>query len=124
LATLVACSVVPRSEIPASAQNPPNYPNAQQVKTEEEVGARKIITFQTSDAPADVCTYYRDTLAKDGWSQVECASGSKAITGNFEWLQTDLNGPTDVAYRIVLTAKAIESGQTSVKLDLSEFDPR
>ena len=125
LVALIALSGVPKSQIPASAHNPPVYPNAYQINVEEAAyGASKVVTFETSDAPEAVCTYYKATLAKDGWSDVQCHSGSKTITAFFEWVQTDVNGPTDIGYHLVLTAKAIEFGQTNVTLELTEFDPR
>ncbi len=59
--------------IPASAENPPIYPGAQQIKTEElkvsEGSKGKRIVLRTSDPPEKIYQFYKDTLTKDDWDE-------------------------------------------------------
>jgi hypothetical protein len=57
---------------PDSTKSPPIYPKAYQIdRTTLENGESipvHVVTFYTQDTPDEVLTFYKDTLAKDGWS--------------------------------------------------------
>src|SRR5207253_7093633 len=97
-------------------QNLPPYPDAQQVKTEGGMGGTRTISFQTDDQPIEVCKRYKDILAQDWWGQPSCQSVLGTVTANFEWVQADINGPTDLGYRLTLVATPTEIGRASCRV--------
>src|SRR5687768_16053931 len=56
---------------PASVENPPTYPGAQQIRAEElkvkEGWKGKHIVLRTPDPPEKIFQFYNDALARDGW---------------------------------------------------------
>src|SRR5437870_7569129 len=68
---LIGCSNLGTATPPASAQNPPLFPEAQAVQTQTIPGDKpkptKVITFETSAHPGAIMAYYRDALIRDGW---------------------------------------------------------
>src|SRR5438874_1431925 len=80
LGVLAACSQTkPHVEPPPSVQNPPLYPNAQQVQVTPTVFYKdipaKLVTFRTDDKPDTVLAFYRDALRKEGWTLSDDEAG-------------------------------------------------
>src|SRR5258708_5612591 len=70
LALLTACTSLVAQQPPPSTVNPPSYPSAQALDIKKSNGPRgpvQVMTFQTTDSPQQVLTYYKDLLQKDGW---------------------------------------------------------
>jgi hypothetical protein len=130
---------------PASTKNPPIYPGAEDVRSREErqfPGTRiQIVTFQTSDEPDTVITFYKDALAKDGWT---VGPASQPV----EYYDYDTNGgwkerpatqsrqsyhyvhvggggmDSDPEFTLSVETNVVSSSQTNVELVLNSYPSR
>lgn len=73
LCVLAACSHSgPYVPPPPSFQNPPTYPNAQQLQATptllDEYMPGTLVTFSTNDSPDSVLTFYETLLLSEGWT--------------------------------------------------------
>jgi len=121
---------------PPSALNPPVYPNGQQVQTVDSGLGSKAIVFETPDKPEAVLAYYREVLHKDGWVDALLPSVPGVAVpstplpqgdypqNTFEWDQAGLDGPTDLAYSLVVNTSVTDQGKTKVEISVIQFDPR
>jgi hypothetical protein len=135
IALMLVCVVVPLglkawfvssmfSPIPNSALNPPIYPGAHEIMIDDDTKyATKVIAYLT-DAPTDeVLAFYRDTFDKDNWF-VPISYNNSTLDYVYEWHQSGPDGPTDTAFRSILTVESLESNGTKVRLSVRRFDPR
>jgi hypothetical protein len=121
LLLLYACS---DSTLPASTNNPPEYPGAQNVKTEEDQSGgtvlTKEITFQTADPPATVFDFYRKALLADGWK------GGRVLPSEqtFRYIPgADAKGSVPEIL-LELNASRIDASTTDVKITFTSYPPR
>jgi len=94
-----------------STQNPPIYPNAQDVSISTN-SVEKRITFETSAESAKVLDYYKSLLLKEGWIFVPGDDPPN-------WLSFEYgNGPF---YRFGVEVDNGSSGHTNVVLIIQTF---
>jgi hypothetical protein len=111
---------------PASVEHTPLMPDAQNVSVQQTSNPEgKVITYQTSTAPADVYTFYEDLLVKDGWGGKGYFSKPQLTTGGmiFEWDETGPNGCEELGYTLHVAAEQTDQGTTSVRLELAKINP-
>ncbi|HEX9989580.1 MAG TPA: hypothetical protein VGE45_14025 [Chloroflexia bacterium] len=106
---------------PPSALNLPIYPDAQQVVQEPPANGITIVTFQTPDKPHEVLAYYRQVLRNDSW--VNPLINGEYPENIFEWHQGGPDGPTALAYRLMMTFDTSDDQMTKVEILLLQFDP-
>ena len=95
---------------PASTQNPPIYPGAQEVEIEalETSWERLRISYNTNAKPQDVIEFYGQTLQKDGWR-----TDNSLVKPHFYWIE---GCPV---FGLDLELTEANPGETSVKLRLT-----
>lgn len=120
LVGLTSCAL--QASVPASVSNPPLYPAAEDVRTQERAKGSKIITYKVRENPDTVYKFYDDTLRRDEWYKPVSRTIDNGIL--YEWIEPTINGPGPNGYRLAVTATPIASGETQVQLDLTWFDPR
>jgi hypothetical protein len=112
---VVACTSTgtPPKPVPPTALEPPVYPNAINVQAREvdsgEAVPAQDITFETSDSPQQVMSFYKDILGRDGWEFNSELSTSDFLY--FRWVDYS-------AYSLVVTIKPGEAGALRVELYL------
>lgn len=102
----------------------PIYPNAQTVRFQQKTPDTRIVTFQTKDAISDICSWYKQTLAREHWLLPQCQPSDNGFTTSSEWVQSDLNGPTGVGYKFTLWASHTGDANTDVRVEVARFLPR
>jgi hypothetical protein len=119
---LTSCAT--QTEIPDSVLEPPIYPNAQNTNTTVEADGDKKITFTTNASLDEVYQYYKDTLRPDGWYEPMSEPPIGEVW--LEWRQSGIDGPTNTAYRLSISATIVttQPSQTEVVLIVEKFDPR
>jgi len=99
---------------PNSTKSPPVYPGAQQVDRATfqngETVPVQVITFYTQDTTDDVLTFYKDTLAKDGWSLDSTLSTANDL--RFTWE----SGTTIYHLDVVVEAESGKGTRVVVRL--------
>jgi hypothetical protein len=105
-----------------NTDNPPLYPNAEEVQVRNKDPldydvVYKTISFKTSDTPNAVLAFYEEALVKDGWSLQERKSANEL---RFQWsTQIMGRGTTRLYYWADVTARQPQLGETSVEIKLS-----
>ena len=119
LGVLAGCSESgPYVAPPATLQNPPMYPHAQEVQVTpttfyEDIPA-KLVVFHTNDTPDAVLDFYQDALRKEGWT-FEKENSKPGETLEF-------SGPRSCpGYSYHVTVKPASNGQTRVELEPIQY---
>lgn len=119
LVVSVACSPTRATKkAPSSTQSPPLYPSAQRVDVQYinagEVKPEQLVSFETNDSTQTVLGFYKDVLAKDGWTlSPELSSPDRLY---FSWAD-------GTAYELVATVTSARVGLTKVELKLLTMAP-
>jgi hypothetical protein len=99
---------------PLSAQQPPIYPNANNVKVDNTSAINvKRASFQTSDSSSEVQNYYRGVLLNDGW-KVDAVS--KPATPDSLYLSW--GGPGLGGYGMDIVIRSSTNGLLNVEITL------
>jgi hypothetical protein len=104
--TLMGCWPLPKARYP----QPPIYPGAQQVRMveDQEFHQERITTFQTTDPPQAVLTFYKNALLNQGWEMDEdCAN---CVVFKY-W-----NGHDNPPFTFTVFILSVQDGYTQVKL--------
>lgn len=113
-----------------NVQNPPMYPNAENVKwgddvmlsgvlgeEMQEVAIGRVLTFDTTDPPEAVVSYYKEAMPKEGWSppsQPEIESNRLVFSySERKWLRK-----TRKIYVVMVEVTSISDQRTSVKVTM------
>jgi hypothetical protein len=87
----------------------------------------KTIEYQIAAQPSDILNFYAGALSKDEWFEGAGPSQNGLVPAGdrlFTWHQAGINGPTDTAFRIGISAVALTNKSTMVRLEIVRFDPR
>ncbi len=77
--------LIPGFGPPDSTQSALLYPGAQNVKKQDKYGGlRQEVTFETTDPPETVLSYYRDSLRGDGWHVYNHPTGTTGLSASWE----------------------------------------
>jgi hypothetical protein len=121
-AALVVLIARPGADHLPNTDNPPLYPQAEEVQVRNKAPldydvVYKTIFFKTSDTPDAVLAFYEGALVKDGWSLEGRKSASEL---RFQWsTETMGRGTTRLYYWADVMARQTQPSETSVEVKLS-----
>jgi hypothetical protein len=111
LLPLTACDMVDKPVQPIIVQ----YPNAQQVRVEQEASFIEVKSFSTPDTADAVLTFYEKELKEAGWSlNTKYADG---FTFGYS------SNPGQPAYRLEIVVAPSLNGSTNVQVKLVTENP-
>ena len=131
LCGLVGYAALRLNDPPGNWRNPPLYPGAQQVNTQDfgEWGQRqpdsnnmytmKVITFTTPDKPEQVKAFYEHAYSNNGWQPSTWGTKVGAVDRlNYSYTN---NGRPPSDYFVDVSPKAAPAGGTAVEIGVSMF---